>query len=666
VPGIPLDTSGTRSARAEDMAMWTNDSAASVLVVGVALTVWLGGPRLVGGQTTQPAGQWTLGVLPASVRIEPVTGRILESLPGKPEAVGHLWERNWVYDGKSARIAAARGQYVSFQIVIGRTGDAPLRDVVVELPPFKKDDRTLAVEPELFLEWCVQVTNRTSQYPKWSTGTGWYPDALIPLKCIQMDLARQYEMVQYPLQLPDFRNRIIGQRYMMIWVDQFVPVEREAAAPGVYKSQVRVRAAGAERTIPVELKVWDFTLPQENNLAAGYQMEGFLASSDDKIGLAVQQLCKKNRCILVDPNVRPKIEIKEDNTVAIDWTDYDAKAKKYLTGAAFTREYGYAGPSYGRPVEWFLMPFNVAGRWGNRAWPNIGGEDVEKQPDKRAVYIDAIRQVRQHVLKMVDRKKTNLCVYVNGLDESYFPEAWDRMVYYGKMFKEHFPEVYFRVDGAYTAEAMKVIHQGVNLWVCHTTTYDMDVVEANRKLGVRDIIYGPVLHEDPAKGNDMSGGNFFLDVELLSQRAPAWIVWKYDALTWLNWGLTYNWQAAWFNPEQWVTLFRYLGKGEFRESRFNGDGYGVYAPNVVSRVDVPCASIRLKALRDGAQEYEMIRLLSQLDGDRTRADRIVDRIVARPLGKASFGRFDVWDHDPARWDSARNELGEMLEKRVSG
>jgi hypothetical protein len=111
-----------------------------------------------------------------------------------------------------------------------------------------------------------------------------------------------------------------------------------------------------------------------------------------------------------------------------------------------------------------------------------------------------------------------------------------------------------------------------------------------------------------------------------------------------------------------VTLFRYLGKGEFQESRFNGDGYGIYAPNVVSRVDTPCASIRLKALRDGAQEYEMIRLLSQLDGNRTRSDRIVDAIVARPLGKASFGRFDVWDHDPARWDSARNELGNCVEE----
>lgn len=645
---------------------------AGVFVISLAALAWLGAAgsaegqsRPAGGQM-QPAAKWTLGALPASVRMEPVTGRILESGLSEAGTTGHLWEHNWVYDGEVVKLAAARGQYVSFQVVIGRSGDETLRDVVVEMRPFRKDDKALPVEPELFLEWSVQVSTRTSQYPKWSTGTGWYPDALIPLKCIQMDLAKQHEMVSYPLRLPDFRNRIEGQRYMMVWVDQFVPAEGEAVEAGLYKTAVQVRVDGQVRTLPVELKVWNFTLPQENGPAGGFQQEGFLAGSDDKVGLAVQQLCKQHRVVLVDPNIRPKIEITPDNKVVIDWTEYDAKARKYLTGEAFTQESGYRGPSSGQPVEWFLMPFNVQGRWGSKGWPNIGGADVERQGAKRAIYIDAIRRVREHVLQIADPKKTRLVVYLNGLDESYFPEAWDRMVYYGKLFKEHFPEVQFRVDGAYTAEAMKVIHQGVNLWVCHTTTYDMDVIQANRKLGVHDMIYGPMLHEDPVKGNDMSGSNWFLDTELLTQRVPSWIWWKYDALTWLQWGLTHNWQAAWFNPEQWATLFRYLGKGEFQESRFNGDGCGLYAPGVISQVNVPCASIRLKNVRDGVQEYQMLLLLSQVDGYRNRADQIVNRLVSRPLGRQGFGRFDVWDHKPATWDAARNEMGEMIEKAVGG
>jgi hypothetical protein len=642
--------------------MRASDLAAAVPAIGLVLVVWAACPRLARAQATRPAEAWTLGALPASVRLEPVTGRVLEPLPDAAK-LDRPWAKNWVYDGNVVKLAAARGQYVSFQLVIGRTGDQILRDVVVEMPAFKKAEQSLAVKPELFLEWCVQVTRRTSQYPKWSTGTGWYPDALIPLGKIQMDLSRQHEMVSYPLCLPDFRNRIEDQRFMMIWVDQFVPVEPEAALPGLYTSEVIVRVDGQSRTIPVELKVWDFTLPQANGPAAGFQQEGFLAYAEDTVGVAVQQLCKRHRVVLIDPNIRPKIQITPEGKVEINWTDYDAKVKKYLTGEVFTEAYGYSGPSYGEPVEWFLMPFNVAGRWGSRGWPDIGPAETERQPQKQAIYMDAITQVREHVLQMADPKKTRLVVYLNGLDESYFPEAWDRMVYYGKLFREHFPEVGFRVDGGYSAEAMKVIHQGVNLWVSHTTSYDLDTIQANRKLGVRDLIYGPMLHENPNKGNDMSGSNWFLDVELLTQRAPSWIGFKYDALTWLHWGLVHGWQAAWFNPEQWVTLFRYLGKGDFQESRFNGDGYGLYAPNVVSRVDVPCASIRMKNVRDGVQECLMLRLLSEIDGNRQRADAIVNRIVERPLGKASFGRWDVWQHDPAKWDAARNELGELLAKQ---
>lgn len=642
--------------------MRMGDSTAAILGLGVALLAWLGSSRLAAGQASRPADAWTLGALPPSVRLEPVSGRILESSPQASAGSRPLWAKNWVYDGQAVQLAAGRGQYVSFQIVIGRTGEPPLRDVVVTMEPFAREGRALPARPELFLEWCVEVTSRTSQYPKWSTGTGWYPDALIPLERIQMDLSRQHEMVSYPLRLPDFRNRIPGQRYMMIWVDQFVPSDRGQAGPGLYRTEVKVRVDGTERTLPVTLKVWDFALPAENGPAAGFQQEGFLAGAEDKVGLAVQQLCKQHRVVLIDPNIRPRYEITADHKVKIDWTDYDDKVAKYLSGAAFTAEYGYSGPSEGEPVEWFLMPFNVAGRWGSKGWPDIGGEDVEKEPQRQAVYIDAIRQVREHVLKMADPGKTRLVVYLNGLDESYFPEAWGRMVHYGKLFREHFPEVDFRVDGAYSAQAMQVIHQSVNLWVSHTTSYDRDVIEANRRLGVRDMIYGPMLHEDPAKGNDMSGSNWFLDVELLTQRVPSWVWWKYDATTWLHWGLVHNWQAAWFNPEQWVTLFRYLGKGEFVESRFNGDGYGIYAPGVVAQVNVPCASIRMKNVRDGVQEYLMMKLLAERDGHRRRVDAIVNRVVGKPLGRQSFGKWEVWQHDPAKWDAARIELGEAIER----
>ena len=43
---------------------------------------------------------------------------------------------------------------------------------------------------------------------------------------------------------------------------------------------------------------------------------------------------------------------------------------------------------------------------------------------------------RDAIMAVVNPEKTELIVYLNGLDESYFPEAWDRMVYFGNIGNE--------------------------------------------------------------------------------------------------------------------------------------------------------------------------------------------------------------------------------------
>ena len=68
--------------------------------------------------------------------------------------------------------------------------------------------------------------------------------------------------------------------------------------------------------------------------------------------------------------------------------------------------------------------------------------------------------------------KTELTIYLNGLDESYFPEAWDRMVYYGDLFEQFYPEAHFRIDGGYSEEAMKVVQNSIDSWASHTLNYN--------------------------------------------------------------------------------------------------------------------------------------------------------------------------------------------------
>ncbi|MBN2289859.1 MAG: DUF4091 domain-containing protein, partial [Candidatus Glassbacteria bacterium] len=259
-----------------------------------------------------------------------------------------------------------------------------------------------------------------------------------------------------------------------------------------------------------------------------------------------------------------------------------------------------------------------------------------------------------------DPAKTDLIVYLNGLDESYFPEAWERMVFWGAVFKEHFPEVRFRVDGSYSEEAMQVIHGAIDYWCCHTIGYNLGTIEAYRKLGVVDWLYGPQLYE--REENGWCGSSTFMDLELSNERLINWACWKYGTHTWCSWGIGSGWQTAWYNSETWKDYFRDHGTGPLSYRSYNGNAQEIYAPGMVPGVNVPCPTVRLKAKRDGVEEYEYMRLLARLDGSRERVSELVDRIVFHPYGEASIGDLEAWNHNPEQWDRVRLQLGELIEQ----
>lgn len=215
------------------------------------------------------AAGWSIHVLPSSIRLDPVSNEIIEhrfkGVETSLSAKKNLLKKNWVYDGKQVTLHGARGEYISFQLVITNHTDSTLKGINVEMTPFKG----FGIHPELFLEWAVEVKTPSTGYPKASLGKGWYPDALIPFKYIQADSSGVEGRWTYPLWLPDFNNRITGQRSQIIWIDQYIPFEYESAKPGSYSSTVSVTIGAETKTIPVNLNVWNFAIPNENKFKIG-------------------------------------------------------------------------------------------------------------------------------------------------------------------------------------------------------------------------------------------------------------------------------------------------------------------------------------------------------------------------------------------------------------
>jgi hypothetical protein len=88
----------------------------------------------------QKKSDWEISVIPSSVRLDPVTNEIIENrfVLNKNNASGDILKQNWIYDGKRVSLKAARGEYISFQLVLTNKSSSPINQVKVDVPSFSK------------------------------------------------------------------------------------------------------------------------------------------------------------------------------------------------------------------------------------------------------------------------------------------------------------------------------------------------------------------------------------------------------------------------------------------------------------------------------------------------------------------------------------------------
>ena len=610
---------------------------AGVLLVVVGVCIGL---LLIGGGNTVSASVsvWATG---DGVRVNPQTGRYLEERPDlhKDSPTGDYQARNGVWDAATgkARLHAARNEFVAFQVIV--ESEAPLAGVQVRFSELKGPAGAKLAGRNVALSkaWYVEVKQPSSGYEKSSLGLGWYPDALIPAatgKPLTFDL-------------PDKRNAMgERQRNQTVWVDMYVPRERGEAPPGSYLGELVVSWPGGERKIAVDLEVWDFALPDEIH-CKGDIYNNSLARMDPDLEMRYYQMCRQHR---FQPGVAryvPPLEVK-GSQVVIDWTDYDARLSRYLDGSAFTEANGYWGPGVGLPISHLLLPFDCekAGRHTG-AWPVVMPEGGAT-PEYEAVWVETGRQIRAHFDADPNWRRVRKIVFMDGLDESYYEEAYQRMIYYSDLLRRGMGKGWFsfRVDGGYSWEAMEKLHPYVDLWVCHTIGFDAEKMAHFREKGVEPWFYGPMIYEQAA--NSACGSNTFLDLDLLTCRGLGWAAWKHKC-GYCEWEFEWEGGKAWTEALNWVT----------KHVEYNGSGVLIYRGDFIGSPN-PVPTIRLKAQRRGLQDYEYFWLLRQA-GRGAEADRLVDSVIhATPFGEQSVGNLEVWANDPEVWDEVRVKAGEIL------
>ena len=592
-----------------------------------------------------PLNVWAVG---DSVRVDPLRNQAFEENPGLfPDGLRAGYkESNLLWDGTARRVSlkAARNETVAFQLVIERTGEK-LTNVRVALGELAGPGGTKisSANVDLFREWYVHVKKPSRQ--SYTLGAGWYPDGLLP--CTRWSGNLYPNTYVMPFDLPDPLNNVgAQQKSQAMWVDIYVPRERRLAPPGKYTAPVTISSDEGRAELSVELQVWDFALPEESHLKPNFHSDTEINTFSEELELKYYQLIRRHRLALYTLGYAPGLKVS-GTQVEIDWGRYDARLAKYLDGSAFTRRYGYEGPGYGVPMEFLVLPFDaypmnlyktargiqLSGKEFKfyAAWPAA----VPRQgptPEYREIWKNTYRAFQAHFDAHPEWNKTRLLVYFLSLDEAYDNVARERMLYHGELLKEAgTPRLEYRVDGWYPKETMARLAKVLNVAILGLGGWEMPVIEDLKKQGVDPWFYTGTV----------------TDGDGLTHRGLSWLAWKYRAGSWTLWELDFNSLRAWQDTETYPNQ--------------NGHGMLVYRGETMG-LDEPAASIRLKQLRRGSQDYEYFWMLAQAGG-REKVDRAVNEVLhGQAGGRAALGAPGMWKHDPDEWDRVRRDIGDAIQK----
>ncbi len=639
-PSFPIVSSGWSLAGVLTRACrYQKGLTGILLLLCLAVSAWAQPPQMK---------VWAIG---DNVRINPTSNVAYEDNPElMPEGLTRGYGRSnliWSEPDQLVSLKAARNEIVAFQIVIERLGENPLHNVNVEVGEFRGagGHRIEKENIDLYKEWYVRLRRRSSQ--DYSLGPGWYPDALLP--CWRWSGKLYPSDFVLPFDIPDRMNNIGNrQKTQAMWLDIYVPRERDRVPAGSYESTITVSSDEAKVQLRVRLQVWDFTLPEENHLKGNIHSDTEINVLAEELELKYYQMMRRHRLALGVLGYAPEIEVSGTD-VNFDWTSYDSRLGKYLDGSAFTSEFGYLGPGYGLPMELLILPFDyepmnvyktsrqiqIAGKEFKfyRAWP-VSVPKEGMTDEYKHIFTNAYKAYQQHFDEHPEWDQTRLIVFFLSLDEAYDEESYEKMLAYARLLKESgASRLEFRIDGWYPMDVMRRLAQYVDIAILGGAV-DTEKIEEIRRMGMEDWFYTGV-------------GN--MDSDPLGGRALSWFCWKYGISSWTLWELDFNALRAWLFPETYTTS---------SGSVYNGHGMLAYRGETMGLAE-PAASIRLKILRRGAQDYEYFWLLSQQPGGRERASEIVDSIIMEPAGHS--GEFGYWKRNSEEWERARHKAGDLIQ-----
>lgn len=138
-------------------------------------------------------------------------------------------------------------------------------------------------------------------------------------------------------------DRIEPKQILYFWADIFVP---KGTSAGIYSGELQLLSDNQSvSSIPLELMVWPFLLPDESRVSMIAEIDHTVLSAapgNDTIIQATMRMLHDHRLTPVLPKLHPEIELEASGGIKIDWSGFDAEVRPFLDGSAFVDRRGLA------------------------------------------------------------------------------------------------------------------------------------------------------------------------------------------------------------------------------------------------------------------------------------------------------------------------------------
>ena len=582
---------------------------------------------------------------------------------GKPSGITRVWaiddgekikqedisnplasdEKNSVWKNNAVNIFGGRNEIVAFQLII-QADASGARNINVTVSDLKNGNSVIpgsetgpsdpfdyrGRNTELFTEHYLNMIKRSP--PLWFFAdssapsayyTGWVPDCLIPFSASQGKGGAPFS--------------IEANKNQAVWVDILIP---KNALPGTFEGIATITSEGRTyKTIPVYLKVYDFTLPDSAHMKTmfGYS-SGELARRHNvtrrskeyfDLELKYNQLAHRHRFDLV-----------QEVSNLDDMTNH---YKRYFTGDTYAADMGYAGPGENTGNTTFSIGYggdfpeeyggsrekmNKAEWWkGSDAWENWFTSNAPGVERHKYLYPDE-----------PDFKGPDNAKGTGSIDTIKMQATWSHTnPGPGKNIRT-FVTNKIRPDLKGHVDFWSISAQE---WVTELTPEE---VASERALGRKFGIYNGFR---PGMGAVVS------DADAIEFRVMPWIVWKYNIDQYFYWSTTF-----WRQLDVFTNPLTY-------EDRINGDGTFLYPgqdalfPDQDRNLAGPLSSVRAKNWRRGAQDYEYMWLAKKM-GLEKELIAIIDNCIPTGVWEAKEQKDVSWSSRGYAFEEYRKQIAELL------